>query len=163
MSPSNKTLPFRPDVFGSIRLFLFGRLLFVRRVGARPLLYFSIPAFSPEIGRARTCFTPELLENSPASIPTQKTRTGFTNCYNLTRLVYYESFVYPDAAIAREKEIKGWRRNKKIRLIESVNLQWHDLAESWADVYKPPQGKYGSREIPASLHLGHIPHLGRGK
>jgi putative endonuclease len=40
---------------------------------------------------------------------------GFTNRYNLTRLVYYETFVYPDAAIAREKEIKGWRRSKKNR------------------------------------------------
>ncbi len=63
---------------------------------------------------------------------------GFTSRYNLTRLVYYEQFVYPDAAIAREKEIKAWRRSKKIRLIESMNPHWHDLAESWADVYKPP-------------------------
>ena len=62
---------------------------------------------------------------------------GFTSRYNLTRLVYYECFAYPDAAIAREKEIKGWRRSKKIRLIESHNPQWHDLAESWTDVYKP--------------------------
>ena len=62
---------------------------------------------------------------------------GFTNRYNLTRLVYYECFVYPDAAIAREKEIKGWRRNKKIRLIESMNPHWHDLAESWTELYKP--------------------------
>src|SRR5271165_677562 len=62
---------------------------------------------------------------------------GFTSRYNLTRLVYYECFVYPDAAINREKEIKGWRRSKKICLIESMNPHWHDLAESWADVYKP--------------------------
>jgi putative endonuclease len=62
---------------------------------------------------------------------------GFTSRYNLTRLVYYERFVYPDAAINREKEIKRWRRSKKIRLIESVNPHWHDLAEPWADVYKP--------------------------
>ena len=62
---------------------------------------------------------------------------GFTSRYNLTRLVYYEEFVYPDAPIAREKEIKGWRRNKKIRLIESMNPQWRDLAEEWRDIYKP--------------------------
>jgi putative endonuclease len=62
---------------------------------------------------------------------------GFTSRYNLTRLVYYERFVYPDAAIAREKEIKGWRRSKKICLIESMNPYWQDLAESWTDVYKP--------------------------
>jgi putative endonuclease len=62
---------------------------------------------------------------------------GFTSRYNLTRLVYYEELVYPNAAINREKEIKGWRRSKKIRLTESINPHWHDLAESWADVYKP--------------------------
>ncbi|MGO9085331.1 MAG: GIY-YIG nuclease family protein [Candidatus Sulfotelmatobacter sp.] len=63
---------------------------------------------------------------------------GFTSRYNLTRLVYYEEFVHPDAAINREKEIKGWRRSKRIRLIESMNPYWHDLAESWTNVYKPP-------------------------
>jgi putative endonuclease len=46
---------------------------------------------------------------------------GFTSRYNLTRLVHFEEFAYPDAAINREKEIKGWRRSKKIRLIESTN------------------------------------------
>jgi putative endonuclease len=62
---------------------------------------------------------------------------GFTSRYNLTRLVYHEQFVYPDAAIDREKEIKAWRRSKKIRLIESLNPHWHDLAEEWTDIYKP--------------------------
>ena len=62
---------------------------------------------------------------------------GFTSRYNLTRLVYYEEFVYPDAAINREKEIKAWRRGKKIRLIESMNPQWDDLAAKWMDIYKP--------------------------
>jgi putative endonuclease len=62
---------------------------------------------------------------------------GFTSRYNLTRLVYCECFVYPDAAISREKEIKGWRRSKMIQLIESLNPHWHDLAKSWPDVYKP--------------------------
>ena len=46
-----------------------------------------------------------------------KLSAGFACRYNLTRLVYYEFFFYPDAAISREKEIKGWRRSKKIRLI----------------------------------------------
>jgi len=45
--------------------------------------------------------------------------------------------VYPDAAINREKEIKGWRRSKKILLIESMNPHGHDLAESWTELYKP--------------------------
>jgi len=69
-----------------------------------------------------------------------KVRAGFTSRYNLTRLVYYETFVYPDVAIAREKEIKGWRRSKKIGLIESMNPHWHDLAAEWENLYKPPRG-----------------------
>jgi putative endonuclease len=72
---------------------------------------------------------------------------GFTRRYNLTRLVYYECFFYPDAAINREKEIKGWRRSKKIRLIESMNPHWSDLAEGWSDVYKPELAE-DPREIP---------------
>jgi putative endonuclease len=68
-----------------------------------------------------------------------KTRVipGFTSRYNLTHLVYYECFVYPDAAIAREKEIKGWRRSKKLALIESMNPRWEDLARDWQSQYTP--------------------------
>jgi putative endonuclease len=73
--------------------------------------------------------------------------SGFTSRYNLTRLVYYECFSYPDAAIAREKEIKGWRRSKKIELIESMNPRWHDLAAEWQDVYHPERADT-TREIP---------------
>ena len=72
----------------------------------------------------------------------------FTRRYNLTRLVYYESFAYPDAAIDREKEIKGWRRSKKIRLIESMNPHWYDLAEHWTEVYKPDNAEQDPRQIP---------------
>jgi putative endonuclease len=72
---------------------------------------------------------------------------GFTSRYNLTRLVYYESFAYPDAAIDREKEIKGWRRSKKIRLIESTNPHWYDLAERWTDLYRP-ESRADARKIP---------------
>jgi putative endonuclease len=66
-----------------------------------------------------------------------KLTPGFTSRYNLTRLVYYECFFYPDAAIAREKEIKGWLRSKKIKLIGTMNPRWDDLAEKWQDLYKP--------------------------
>ena len=62
---------------------------------------------------------------------------GFTNRYNLTQLVYYEQFIYPGAAICREKEIKGWRQSKKIALVESMNPGWEDLARDWQNVYKP--------------------------
>lgn len=68
---------------------------------------------------------------------------GFTSRYNLTLLVYYEEFAYPDAAIAREKEIKGWRRSKKIRLVESTNPRWEDLAREWQDMYRP----YGVKSL----------------
>jgi putative endonuclease len=58
---------------------------------------------------------------------------GFTKKYNLTRLVYYEDFGDVSAAIAREKQIKGWLRAKKVALIESVNANWKDLSEGWSD------------------------------
>ena len=75
-----------------------------------------------------------------------KLTSGFASRYNLTRLVYCEMFVYPDAAIAREKEIKGWVRRKKIKLIESMNPHWHDLAENWYDVYKPKEPVRSARD-----------------
>ena len=52
---------------------------------------------------------------------------GFTKKYNITRLVYFEQTTDVNAAIAREKQIKGWRRNKKIKLIEKMNPSWRDL------------------------------------
>jgi putative endonuclease len=56
---------------------------------------------------------------------------GFTNKYNITKLVYYEAGDNVSVAIAREKQIKGWLRAKKIALIESVNPDWIDLSEDW--------------------------------
>ena len=76
-----------------------------------------------------------------------KLTPGFTSRYNLTQLVYYEVFFYPDAAIAREKEIKAWRRSKKINLIEAMNLKWEDLAKDWGNEYKPAPAA-NQREIP---------------
>jgi len=57
----------------------------------------------------------------------QNTVDGFTKKYNLHCLVYHEYFTDINYAIAREKELKGWRRDKKIKLIESVNPTWKDL------------------------------------
>jgi len=54
--------------------------------------------------------------------------TGFTSKYRVTRLVYYEDFVDIRDAIAREKELKGWKRWRKVALIESRNPTWEDLA-----------------------------------
>jgi putative endonuclease len=53
---------------------------------------------------------------------------GFTHRYRVNRLVYYEVTTNIRSAIEREKEIKGWSRNRKIELIESVNAGWEDLA-----------------------------------
>jgi putative endonuclease len=66
-----------------------------------------------------------------------KLAPGFTSRYNLTRLVYCEMFCYPGDAIQREKEIKGWVRSKKVKLIESTNPHWHDLAAEWENLYAP--------------------------
>ncbi|OGO50838.1 MAG: hypothetical protein A2148_03785 [Chloroflexi bacterium RBG_16_68_14] len=56
---------------------------------------------------------------------------GFTKRYNIHKLVYYEDYGSIGDAIAREKQIKAWRRQKKIDLIESLNPEWDDLAETW--------------------------------
>jgi putative endonuclease len=56
---------------------------------------------------------------------------GFTSKYNCTRLVHYDSVPDAYAAIAREKQIKGWLRKKEIALIESMNPEWKDLSEGW--------------------------------
>ncbi len=56
---------------------------------------------------------------------------GFTRRYNIDRLVYFEQFSDVRDAIAREKSVKKWRRNKKIELIKSMNPTWKDLSEEW--------------------------------
>ena len=56
---------------------------------------------------------------------------GFTDDYNAIRLVYWEKFGSVGKAIAREKQLKRWRREKKIWLVESVNPKWRDLALEW--------------------------------
>jgi len=56
---------------------------------------------------------------------------GFASKYHCDRLVYWESFDDVRKAIDREKQLKGWRRSKKIALIESLNPRWQDLAEKW--------------------------------
>ena len=56
---------------------------------------------------------------------------GFSRKYHCERLVYYEAFDQVLDAIAREKQLKGWRREKKIVLIESRNPRWEHLAEKW--------------------------------
>ena len=57
----------------------------------------------------------------------KKLVNGFTQKYNVDKLVYFESFDYIDKAILREKQIKGYSRKKKIALIEEFNKSWNDL------------------------------------
>ena len=61
----------------------------------------------------------------------QKTHEGFSAKYNCNRLVWFERFASPEGAIAREKQLKGWNRAKKIALIEKANPTWSDLSDGW--------------------------------
>ena len=56
---------------------------------------------------------------------------GFASKYHCNRLLCYEKYFNVFRAIAREKQLKGWRRSKEIALIESMNPRWEDLAASW--------------------------------
>ncbi|HWY71654.1 MAG TPA: hypothetical protein VNX88_23510 [Terriglobales bacterium] len=67
---------------------------------------------------------------------------GFTKKYNCHYLVYFERYDNVYQAIGREKELKGWKRAKKIALIESANPRWHDLSEHWGrQILFPRQSK----------------------
>ncbi len=62
---------------------------------------------------------------------------GFTSTYNINRLVWYQRSRFIQDAIAREKQIKNWRREKKIFLIELMNPTWQDLSEEWGKPIVP--------------------------
>jgi putative endonuclease len=82
--------------------------------------------------RSRTLYT-GVTNNLHSRVAQHRQRLvpGFTSEYNIFRLVHYEFFRDIRDAIAREKEIKGWRREKKIWLIQRANPTWEDLAEDW--------------------------------
>jgi putative endonuclease len=61
----------------------------------------------------------------------QKLADGFTAKYRIDRLVHFEDTADVITAIEREKQIKGWLRDKKIALIEASNPIWEDLSEAW--------------------------------
>jgi putative endonuclease len=56
---------------------------------------------------------------------------GFSKRYNCTRLLYYEQHEDISQSIAREKQLKGWRREKKLDIIRTLNPDFKDLAETW--------------------------------
>lgn len=57
---------------------------------------------------------------------------GFSSKYNCNKLLYYEEFDDVSLAITREKQLKNWSRDKKIKLIEKENPGWRDLSEEWS-------------------------------
>lgn len=61
----------------------------------------------------------------------QKRAPGFTKKYNVTRLVYFEPHSDIRGAITREKQIKGWRREKKLALIHKLNSKFRDLSDEF--------------------------------
>jgi putative endonuclease len=62
----------------------------------------------------------------------------FTSRYKMDRLVYFECFQYVRNAIAREKQIKSYRRIKKLELIVSMNPEWKDLSLQFGQEFEPP-------------------------
>jgi putative endonuclease len=69
---------------------------------------------------------------------------GFTEKYNVNKLVYFEETPDVCAAIAREKEIKKWRREKKNNLVVAVNPEWKDLSDGWFEI--SPFGRDDNKE-----------------
>ena len=61
----------------------------------------------------------------------EKLLHGFTERYNIDCLVYFEETEDAKSAIEREKQIKGWKREKKVSLVEKANPHWEDLSEGW--------------------------------
>ena len=58
---------------------------------------------------------------------------GFTDQYDIDRLVYVEEISNAASAIKREKQIKGWVRKKKVQLVDSINPDWEDISLTWND------------------------------
>ncbi len=58
---------------------------------------------------------------------------GFSKRYRLSKLVYFEFYQFVNDAIKREKQLKNWKRDWKISLIEKENKSWNDLAFDWFD------------------------------
>jgi putative endonuclease len=69
---------------------------------------------------------------------------GFTDDYDVERLLYWESYDDVQKAIGREKQLKGWRRAKKVVLIESLNPRWLDLSRDWYPGMKESAGGRGA-------------------
>ena len=75
---------------------------------------------------------------------------SFTGRYKLNRLVYFESTPEVTVAIQREKQIKGWTRQKKIALIASLKPRWADLSSDWYENGEQPGNPAGSLDSSAA-------------
>jgi len=72
---------------------------------------------------------------------------GFTNRYRLNQLVWLEHFREVNSAIACEKKLKGWRRSRKIALIEQKNPRWLDLSDGWEQQPKIMHAPWSTEEM----------------
>jgi putative endonuclease len=101
--------------------------------------------------KSRVLYT-GITSNLHARVFQQKTGEyeGFTKRYRVHRLVYFECWKYVHSAIAREKQIKVWTRQQRVKLIESINPTWEDLAADW----------FSSERVthPNEMYLKHDPH-----
>jgi len=94
---------------------------------------------------------------------------GFSKKYRCHRLVYYERYDYIQAAIGREKQLKGFSRKKKIALIESMNPRWQDLSESWEREHLVPRqsmkeaDEANAKRIKLSINGSRPRSLAKGK
>jgi putative endonuclease len=80
--------------------------------------------------RWKTVLHTGMTDSIPGRLSDHQNRrfNGFTKNYNCTQLVYYETFETAEAAVKREKQIKGWTRAKKNALIATMNPDWDDLS-----------------------------------
>ncbi|MGC2639531.1 MAG: GIY-YIG nuclease family protein [Acidobacteriaceae bacterium] len=104
----------------------------------RPHIYFVYIVAS----RTRVLYI-GVTSNIEARIAQHRSKTfpGFTADFNCNRLVWYASYDDVRHAIAREKQLKGWTRAKKLALIEKMNPTWIDLSEEWGKPLQPMQDK----------------------
>ena len=92
----------------------------------------------------------------PRETHNYKTLKSFTQKYIITNPVHVEEFDGPKSAIAREKQIKGWTRDKKVALIESMNPDWEDLSQNWFShgvVSPPPDSSVPQNDVKDELAL----------
>ena len=93
--------------------------------------YYYVYILTNKSGTLYTGMTNDLVRR--VSEHKQKAIPGFTRKYNITKLVFFDTFPNPDDAITMEKRIKGWTRAKKLQRIKGINPDLHDLSQKWFD------------------------------